>query len=146
MVTEMTLHEPVGQRLDPLAPPGFVARQSEDGIACELLRPNFPPDREMLLLAGFDGYERLVRLEQADGDRSGRCIIYPQSWRSLLCSGVVRVLMAHNHPSGIARPSDADRRCTQEAALFLRTLDVELVDHLIFVESGHFSFRRAELM
>lgn len=146
MVAPMTLHEPVGQLPDPLAPPGFVPRRSEDGIACHLLRPYFPSDREMLLLAGFDGYERLVRLEQADGDRSGRCIIYPHSWRSLLCGGVASVLMAHNHPSGIARPSDADRRCTQEAALFLRTLDVELVDHLIFVESGHFSFRRAQLL
>ena len=51
--------------------------------------------------------------------------------------------MAHNHPSGAPWPSDADRRCTLEAALFLRTLGIELADHLIFVERGHFSFRAA---
>jgi DNA repair protein RadC len=142
----MTLYEPVGKAPDPRALAGFVPRKSEDDIARDLLRPHFPVDSELLLLAGFDGYERLVRIEHADGDRSGRCIISPHSWRGLLGSDIATVLMAHNHPSGAAWPSEADRRCTQEAALFLRTLDVELVDHLIFVENGHFSFRRAQLM
>lgn len=142
----MTLYEPIGKAPDPLVLAGFVARESEGGIAGDLLRPHFPPDREILLLAGFDGYGRLVRLERAEGDRSGRCVISAHSWRALLEKDIATVLMAHNHPSGAAWPSDADRRCTQEAALFLRTLDVDLVDHLIFVESGHFSFCRAQLM
>ncbi|NIJ37035.1 DNA repair protein RadC [Sphingopyxis panaciterrae] len=146
MIAAMTLYEPVGKAPDPLALAGFVPRESEGGIARDLLRPYFPPDREMLLLAGFDGYERLVRLEHAEGDRSGRCVISARSWRALLDSDITTALMAHNHPSGAAWPSNADRRCTQEAALFLRTLDVDLVDHLIFVASGHFSFRRAEFM
>ena len=54
--------------------------------------------------------------------------------------------MAHNHPSGIALPSDTDIGTTHNAALFLRTLGVDLVDHLIFVADGHFSFRTAEML
>jgi len=146
MIAAMTLYEPIGKTPDPLVGAGFVPRESEGAVACDLLRPHFPPDREILLLAGFDGYERLVRIERVEGDRNGRCVITPQSWRGLLGRRITTVLMAHNHPSGAAWPSDADRRCTQEAALFLRTLDIELVDHLIFIESGHFSFRRAQLL
>ena len=146
LITAMTLFEPVGKAPDPLALAGFVPRKSEDDIARQLLRPHFPADREILLLAGFDGYERLVRLERADGDASGRCVIPPRNWRNLLEDSVAAVLMAHNHPSGAAWPSDADRHCTQEAALFLRTVDVELIDHLIFVDGGHFSFRQAQLI
>ena len=54
--------------------------------------------------------------------------------------------MAHNHPSGIASPSEADISATQNAALLLRTLGIDLVDHLIFVAGGHFSFRTAEML
>ncbi|WP_432770674.1 MAG: DNA repair protein RadC [Sphingopyxis sp.] len=139
----MSLLEPIAAPPDPAARAGFVACKSEDDIARLLLRPHFPPDREILLLAGFDAYARLVRMERAEGDASGRCVIPPGCWIRLLGRGIARVVMAHNHPSGAPWPSDADRRCTEEATLFLRTLGIELADHLIFVERGHFSFRTA---
>ena len=66
--------------------------------------------------------------------------------RSQLGQRVATVMMAHNHPSGIARPSEADMRCTREAGQFLRLIGIDLSDHLIFVESGHFSFRNAGLL
>lgn len=142
----MTLLAPI----DPAAPNsqrlGFVPCETEDEVARYLLRPYFVADREMLLLAGFDAFDRLVRLECAGGDSASRCIISPRCWRGLFGSGVAAVIMAHNHPSGDARPSAADTRATQDTALFLRTMDVELVDHLIFVADGHFSFRGAELL
>ena len=60
--------------------------------------------------------------------------------------GVVRVIMAHNHPSNIAQPSDADIATPRETAIFLRTMGIELVDHLILVEGGHLSLRSGELL
>ena len=142
----MTLFDPVGKMPEPSALAGFVPCKSEDDVARLLLRPLFDDDRETLLLAGFDAFERLVRLERIDGESAGHCAIPPRSWRGLLDGRVVAVLMAHNHPSGAAAPSDADMRSTQEAALFLRTMDVDLIDHLIFVEHGYFSFREAQLL
>ena len=146
MDAAMTLFEPVGKLPEPSALSGFVPCQSEGAIARQLLRPLFDDERETLLLAGFDAFERLVRIERADGDATGRCTIPPRCWRALLGGAVAAVMMAHNHPSGAAWPSDADMRATQEAALFLRTLGIDLIDHLIFVELGHFSFRRAQLI
>ena len=146
MATAMTLFEPVGKVPDPAARAGFIPCKSEDELARQLLRPMFRDDRETLLIAGFDAYDRLVRLERADGDSASRCVIPPRCWRALLGSGITAVIMAHNHPSGAAWPSDGDRRSTHDAALFLRTMDVELIDHLIFVDQGHFSFRQAQLL
>ncbi len=146
MAKPMTLLEPVGKVPDPSLLAGFVPCKSEDEVARHLLRPLFDADRETLLIAGFDAYERLVRLERAGGDSAGRCVIPPQCWRALLGTGITAVIMAHNHPSGAAWPSDADRRSTQDAAHFLRTIDVELIDHLIFVDHGHFSFRQGQLL
>lgn len=142
----MTLSEPVGEASDPPALAGFVPHHSEDAVARHLLRPLFDEERETLLLAGFDAFERLVRLECVDGDATGRCVIPTRSWRTLLDGGIATVIMAHNHPSGIALPSDTDIGTTHNAALFLRTLGIDLVDHLIFVADGHFSFRTAEML
>ena len=142
----MMLFEPVGKFPDPAMLAGFVPRKAEDAIARQLLRPCFPDDREALLLLAFDGFGRLIATERAEGDATGRCSIPTRCWRSLLDRGVASVLMAHNHPSGVAWPSNADIGCTREVALFLRPLGIELADHLIFVESGHFSFRNAQLM
>lgn len=142
----MSLSDPVDNVPDPYTSAGFIPRKAEGPVARQLLRPCFPGDREALLLAGFDGHERLVRMERADGDGIGRCSIPPRCWRALLGRDVATVLIAHNHPSGAAWPSAADIRCTREAAQFLRLLDIELVDHLIFVDAGHYSFRQARLM
>jgi DNA repair protein RadC len=142
----MTLFDPIGKSPEPSAFAGFVPCPSEDAVARQLLRPLFDNERETLLLAGFDAFERLVRLEHVDGDSTGRCTIPPRCWRSLLSGRIGAVLIAHNHPSGDAWPSDADIHTTHEAAHFLRTMGIELVDHLIFVAGGHFSFRTAQML
>lgn len=142
----MTLYEPVGKMPEPEASAGFVPSHSEDAVAQQLLRPLFDADRETLLIAGFDAFDRLVRLERIEGDATGRCIVPPRCWRALLDRGIATVIMAHNHPSGAAWPSDADIDATHEAALLLRAMGIDLVDHLIFVAGGHFSFRTAEML
>ena len=142
----MTLSEPISQTPEPSAAAGFVPSRTEDPIARQLLRPMFDRNRESLILAGFDAFGRLVRLDRIDGDSAGRCVIPPRCWRGFLGGGIVAVVMAHNHPSGIAWPSEADIRATHDTALFLRTTDIDLVDHLIFVEHGHFSFRTGEML
>ena len=146
MGTAMTLFEPLGKAPDPSALAGFVPCPLEDDFARLLLRPMFDDDRKTMLLAAFDAFERLVRLERIDGDSPGRCVIPPRAWRALLGGTIASVVMAHNHPSDMPWPSDADVAATHDAALFLRTLGIDLVDHLIFVAGGHFSFRTAEML
>src|SRR3546814_15358131 len=57
---------------------------------------DLPSDRELLLLAGFDAFERLVAFESVDEGTAARCTVAPRRWRSLLGGGVRFVLMAHN--------------------------------------------------
>jgi DNA repair protein RadC len=142
----MTLLAPIDQTPSPSNLAGYIASEAEEDIARLLLRPHFAADRETLLLAGFDAFDRLVRLERVGGDSNDRCIIPLRCWRNLMGGGVVRVIMAHNHPSNIAQPSDADIATPRETAIFLRTMGIELVDHLILVEGGHLSLRSGELL
>lgn len=142
----MTRYDPIETPGATPAPPGFVARFEEEELARLLLRPLFPAEDEMLLIAGFDAFDRLLGIEYAEGDRSGRCVIPPHCWRAALGARPAQILLAHNHPSGIARPSDADIAMTRECARFLAPLGIALSDHMIFTADGHFSFWRAGLL
>ncbi|MDR1414558.1 MAG: DNA repair protein RadC [Odoribacteraceae bacterium] len=50
------------------------------------------------------------------------------------------LVVAHNHPSGNARPSEQDTTMTRRISEGARTLDMKLLDHLIICASGYYSF------
>lgn len=54
-----------------------------------------------------------------------------------LASGII---LAHNHPSGTLRPSNADVTLTKKIKEGAKTLDMNLFDHLIIGDGGYFSF------
>lgn len=54
-----------------------------------------------------------------------------------------KVVLAHNHVSGIAIPSSADKTSTQELKKLLRQMDVDLVDHLVIVEGDMVSMAQS---
>ena len=41
------------------------------------------------------------------------------------------LIVAHNHPSGVAEPSQADERITRRVKSALNLVDIRLLDHLI---------------
>jgi DNA repair protein RadC len=52
----------------------------------------------------------------------------------------VRVIIAHNHPSGSLRPSEADKNATNKIKGALNLLEIDLLDHLIITKNGYYSF------
>ena len=52
-----------------------------------------------------------------------------------------QVVLAHNHPSGLALPSDEDKFTTQRLAKVLEAVNVELVDHVVFSDDDMVSLR-----
>lgn len=56
------------------------------------------------------------------------------------------VLLYHNHPSGVCRPSEADKTLTARLQAALATVDVRVVDHFIVAGRQTFSFRSAGLL
>jgi DNA repair protein RadC len=50
------------------------------------------------------------------------------------------VVLAHNHPSGVAEPSRADEMLTQQIRASLQLLDVRVVDHLVVAGATVLSF------
>ncbi len=56
------------------------------------------------------------------------------------------VVLAHNHPSGMAEPSDLDRILTRSVSLVASTVDLQLHDHLVVGADEVFSFRSHGLL
>lgn len=50
------------------------------------------------------------------------------------------MIVAHNHPSGNLTPSDADIRLTRRIKEAGVIMEINLLDHLILADSGHYSF------
>jgi DNA repair protein RadC len=57
-----------------------------------------------------------------------------------LSEDAVSIILAHNHPSGSLRPSQADQSLTAEINKGAKYLNIKLLDHLIVSRQGYFSF------
>ena len=60
--------------------------------------------------------------------------------------GATGMVLAHNHPSGDARPSEADLAITRRLAQTLAEVEVRLVDHLVMAGTETTSFRALGLL
>ena len=56
------------------------------------------------------------------------------------------LIAAHNHPSGVAEPSESDKTLTHDLLTACAPLGIKILDHLIIGESGCFSFADAGLL
>jgi DNA repair protein RadC len=56
------------------------------------------------------------------------------------------LILAHNHPSGIAEPSEADRRITRRLLEALALVDIRLLDHFIVAEGEPVSLAERGLL
>ncbi len=56
------------------------------------------------------------------------------------------IIVAHNHPSGNAEPSDQDIAMTQQLVAAGQILGVELCDHIIISRNGQYSFVESGLL
>lgn len=56
------------------------------------------------------------------------------------------VIAAHNHPSGAAEPSDADKLLTRDLIAACHPIGVKVLEHLIIAADGHYSFADTGLL
>lgn len=61
-------------------------------------------------------------------------------FQAAILANASSIILAHNHPSGNLKPSQADRNLTKKLKAAAELLDIELLDHLILTEESYFSF------
>lgn len=89
----------------------------------------------------LDSRHRLIEAREMFRGTLSQTAVYPREIaRHALHLNAAAVILSHNHPSGVADPSIADRALTQAIRSALAQLDVAVLDHLIVAGNGCLSF------
>jgi len=56
------------------------------------------------------------------------------------------LILAHNHPDGVAEPSDGDIAITDEIQKAIGLVEISLQDHIILADNNYYSFRRNNML
>jgi DNA repair protein RadC len=125
-------------------PPDDRAQISTPDDAVALLRPLFDgQDRECGVLLALDTRHRVIATTVVSIGTAAHTFLAPREvFRDALLSGASAIVVAHNHPSGDADPSDDDRRITRRLADAGATMGIELLDHLVLGDPGWTSMNR----
>ena len=123
-----------------------IARTSRDYY--QLLRPYFFGARnETLCLLCLDGKRKVLGIRRlGEGNVNAVAITTRLIAEAALALNASAVVLAHNHVSGIAFPSEDDIATTNSLAPLLARMGVELVDHLIFVDDDMVSLRDSRFL
>lgn len=103
--------------------------------------------REVFSCLFLDSQHRLIRCEDLFLGTLDGAAVYPREVvaRALQYSSAA-VIFAHNHPSGAAEPSAADKRITERLQAALGLLDIRVLDHIIIGRGHEYSFAEAGLL
>jgi len=103
--------------------------------------------QEVFAVIFLDAQLRLLRLERMFYGSLAQATVHPREVaRRALELGACAVILAHNHPSGLAEPSLADRRLTQALQAALALIEVRVLDHLVVGAAEPFSFAESGLL
>lgn len=84
---------------------------------------------------------KVLKKEQLSiGGMTGTVADVRKIYKSALEESATAIIIAHNHPSGTLRPSQADIQLTKKVKDGGNILDIKLLDHLIVTEKSYYSF------
>ena len=103
------------------------------GLVREYLRITFAAvEYEVFCILLLDSRRRLLALrEMFRGTIDGAPVFPREVVKETLRQNAAAVILAHNHPSGVAEPSPADELITQRVKDALALIEVPVVDHLV---------------
>lgn len=95
----------------------------------------------------LDSQHRVIAWEElARGTLDGASVYPREVLKAALKHNAAAVIFAHNHPSGVAEPSVADRALTEKLKAALQTVDIRVLDHFIVGEGAPLSFAERGLI
>jgi DNA repair protein RadC len=147
----------------PCLPPALVAAQAialagireralttqvatDDPAFLQYLRLRLAKRQSEILLGFFLSRDAVLLCERTLAESEGHSVNISAAaiLRGAIAVGAASVLLVHNHPSGIARPSKADRAAMNNLVARAKAVDINIVDHLIVAGGTIFSMKRGQ--
>ena len=102
---------------------------------------------EVFTVIYLDNRHRLIDIEELFRGTLDGATVHPREVvKEALARGAAAVILAHNHPSGVAEPSQADELITRRLREALALVDVRVLDHLIVAGGECVSFAERGLL
>lgn len=102
---------------------------------------------EVFAVLFLDSRHRVVAFEELFfGTIDGASVHPRQVVKRALHHNAAALILAHNHPSGVAEPSQADEQITQRLKAALANIDVRVLDHFIVGDGEAYSFAEHGLL
>lgn len=97
--------------------------------------------REVFACLLLDNRHRVIRYEALFYGTINAASVYPREVVKLaLECNAAAVILSHNHPSGVAEPSQADRQITDRLCEALSLVDIRVLDHMVIGDTEVVSF------
>jgi DNA repair protein RadC len=95
----------------------------------------------------LDTRHRLIAMQTLFRGTLSQASVYPREVvKEALARNAAALVLAHNHPSGVAEPSRADEYLTQTLKSALQLVDVRVLDHLVVGQGQVVSFAERGLL
>ena len=116
---------------DPDSPSMTSPQASKDFVKLQLATY----EHEVFACLFMDNRNRVIAFEELFRGTIDGASVYPREVvKACLRHNSAAVIFAHNHPSGVSEPSQADERITKRLKDALALIDVRVLDHLIVGE------------
>lgn len=89
-------------------------------------------DHEAFCVVYLDNRHRVIEFQELFRGTIDGTSVYPREVvKEALLVNAAAIILAHNHPSGVAEPSQADERITKRLKAALELVDIRVLDHII---------------
>ena len=103
-------------------------------------------DKEHFWVFHLDNRNRIKLIDLVSLGILNSSIVHPrETFRRAVIEGSAQIIIAHNHPSGEATPSEDDLTVTKRLIRAGEILGIELIDHLIITLDGFTSLKEKAL-
>jgi DNA repair protein RadC len=104
-------------------------------------------EHEVFVALYLDAQHRVLKAEEIFRGTLTQTSVYPREVvKAALAANAAAVILAHNHPSGVAQPSQADELLTRNLREALALVDVKVLDHFIVAGNQCLSFAERGLL
>ena len=127
--------------------------QARDILSCSAATRNYLRARfrhyqsEVFCCLFLNNQHHIVKLEEMFHGTIDGAAVYPREVvKRCLYHNAAAVIFAHNHPSGVAEPSQADIAITRKLKSALQTIEVRVLDHLVIGDAEVISLAERNLI
>jgi DNA repair protein RadC len=104
-------------------------------------------EHEVFACLFLDNQHRMIQYAELFRGTIDGASVYPREVvKATLACNAAAVIFCHNHPSGLAEPSEADKFITQRLKQALGLLDIRVLDHFVIGSEATYSFAEHGLL